>query len=303
MSAASGVTVRVPASTANLGPGLDALGMALSLHAIAGRGVPPPGARTVDEHHPAAVAHVAAGGDGALWVRAPIPMGRGLGYSGAVRVAGALLAMADADPALVGVPPGPVLDRLVAITGDLEGHHDNVAASTHGGVVVVGGGRVVRIPVGIDPSPVVVVWVPDGVTTATDRSRAALADVVPLGDAVFNVGRAALLVAALAGGDVAALDTATHDRLHQDRRLASVPGSAEALSAGRVAGAWCGWLSGSGPSVAFLCAADLAPDVVASLPASGHAKVLSVAGEGAIVLRDGARDGARDGGRDPASGG
>ena len=72
-------------------------------------------------------------------------------------------------------------------------------------------------------------------------------------DAVFNVGRTALLVAALAAGDVEALGVATADRLHQDQRFAAFPPSHVALADGLAAGAWCGWLSGSGPSVALMC--------------------------------------------------
>ncbi|MEY4173415.1 MAG: homoserine kinase, partial [Actinomycetota bacterium] len=96
--------VRVPASSANLGPGFDTLGMALSLHAEVGLGEAPEGARSVDEHHPAMVAFRRNGGEGALWVRSPIPVGRGMGFSGAVRVGGAVAAHAQrhgADPELL----------------------------------------------------------------------------------------------------------------------------------------------------------------------------------------------------------
>ena len=81
-------------------------------------------------------------------------------------------------------------------------------------------------------------------------ARRLLPEQVPFDDAVFNVGRTALLVAALAAGDVDALRAATEDRLHQDRRLARVPDSRVAMEAALGAGAWGAWLSGSGPSVA-----------------------------------------------------
>jgi homoserine kinase len=91
--------VRVPASTANLGPGFDALGMALSITAEVGVVDDSTDVddlvAAVDEHHPASIAFAAAGGSGELWVRSPIPMGRGMGYSGAMRVAGAALALAQ----------------------------------------------------------------------------------------------------------------------------------------------------------------------------------------------------------------
>jgi homoserine kinase len=106
---------------------------------------------------------------------------------------------------------------------------------------------------------------------------------VPFGDAVFNVGRTALLVAALAAGDVDALREATEDRLHQDLRMAEAEPSRHALEAGLDAGAWCGWLSGSGPTVALLCAPGDADAIGAALPADGDVKVLGVDLEGATL--------------------
>jgi homoserine kinase len=100
---------------------------------------------------------------------------------------------------------------------------------------------------------------------------------------VFNVTRTALLVAALAAGDVSALRTATEDRLHQDVRFHAVDGSREALDAAFAAGAWCGWLSGSGPSVASLCDPAVAEAVASALPSGGDARVLQIDVEGAVL--------------------
>ena len=108
--------------------------------------------------------------------------------------------------------------------------------------------RAVRIDTPLRPD--VVLWIPEE-TTSTTASRTALPASVPFDDAVFNVGRTATLVAALAAGDVAVLSTATQDRLHQDERFLAAAASRVALTAGLDAGAWCGWLSGSGPTVAF----------------------------------------------------
>ncbi|CAN5621057.1 homoserine kinase [soil metagenome] len=276
-------TVTVPASSANLGPGLDVLGVALGLHATAGVGHPPPGAGHVDQHHPAWRAFSDAGGVGELWVHAPIPMGRGLGYSGAVRVAGAVAALAATDHRLSGRLPPTVAAEVVRSTGALEGHVDNVAASVHGGVVVAVAEQTVPVPLGLVAS--VVVWIPDASTTSTDRSRAALPEMVPRADAVFNVGRVAMLVAALTSGSTDALGMATDDRLHQPSRLAAVPASAHALRVGREHGAWCGWLSGSGPSVAFLCDPSTAARLAARLPSDGHSKILPIDMEGTHVHR------------------
>ena len=141
-----------------------------------------------------------------------------------------------------------------------------------------------RVPLAVDPA--VVVWVPEAATTSTDRSRTALPESVARADAVFNLGRVALFVAACATGDVGSLRVATEDRLHQTQRLTAVPESAAALEAALAAGVWAAWLSGSGPTVAMLCEAGRADEVAASLPASGHTKSLRIDHEGATVTGD-----------------
>ena len=284
--------VRVPASSANLGPGFDTLGLALSMYAelgivqpeSTGSGVPE-GARRCDVHHPASVAFDHGGGTGILWERCSIPAGRGLGFSGAVRVGGAVLAIAQRH----GVAALDDVHRhhVLALTSELEGHADNVAASIFGGVVATAAGRVVQVPLAIDPA--IVVWIPSFVTK-TDESRRSLGGPVPFEDAVFNVGRVAMLVGALASGDVGALRVATDDRLHQPARLAASPACAAAIGAAIAAGAWCAWLSGSGPTVAALCAVADADHIAAAMAAvavdggaGGHTKVLRIDHEGASL--------------------
>jgi homoserine kinase len=274
------VIARVPASSANLGPGFDALGMALSLHAEMGivrdgEDVPER-ARAVDRHHPGSVAFAELGGTGELWERSSIPVGRGLGFSGAVRVAGGVLALAQRTGTIDDDARAEVMD----VVARLEGHPDNVAASLYGGVVVAAGGRVVPVRLGLDPA--IVVWVPSSVTR-TDESRKALPATVSLADATFNVGRVALLVASLADGDVSALRLATEDRMHQPVRLAAAEPSRAAMDAAVEAGAWCSWLSGSGPTVAAMCAMADAERIAAALPADGRAQVLRIDHGGATV--------------------
>jgi len=264
--------VSVPASSANLGPGFDVLGMALDVPFVLS--TDPGGARHAAEPtHPAAVAFAKAGGKGPLWWESPIPPGRGLGFSGAARVAGALAGFLQGGLSEEAARP-PALDVAV----ELEGHPDNAAASMLGGITVATGGRALRVPTPLDLR--VVVWWPP-TATSTNSSRAALPDVVPFADAVFNVGRAALLVAALAAGDTDALATAMEDRLHQPARLQAAPTSAAALDALRSAGAVAAWLSGSGPTVAgFVHPAD-AERVVAALPPDGTARSLAIDTNGA----------------------
>ena len=274
------IHVRVPATSANLGAGFDVLGLALDLFAEVGvvDGAAPDGAQVVDAHHIADVAFRRLGGSGELWVRSPIPMGRGLGYSGAVRAGGAAAAVVQRDGELTDAGRAEVFE----LTAELEHHADNAAASVYGGVVAAVGKQVARVPLAFDPA--VVVWVPDSVTTSTDKSRATLADTVSRADAVFNIGRTALFVAACASGDTSLLATAVEDRLHQPARLARVPDSAAAIVAARDAGAWAAWLSGSGPTVAALCAPELADVVAEALPSTGHVKQLSVDDGGVVVV-------------------
>lgn len=272
------MAVRVPATSANMGPGFDALGVALGLHAdvgIMGIDPVPDGAREADDSHPAQIAFVRAGGVGHVWVRSGIPMGRGLGFSGAVRIGGALAAEQQNGSF------DPRSPSALALCTDLEGHADNVAPALHGGAVVVADGRVVAIPVAVESS--FVVWIPD-TTTSTNESRRRIGSEVSLDAAVFNIARAAMLVASLATGDIGSLREATRDRIHQDIRFAGAPASRAALDAGLAAGAWCGWLSGSGPTVALMCAPDEAEALAGALPADGHTKVLDIDREGARTL-------------------
>jgi homoserine kinase len=273
--------IRVPASSANLGSGFDVLGMALSLHAEIGIGPPPAGARFGEPSHPAVVAFRRLGGDGGVWVRSPIPMGRGLGFSGAVRVGGGAAAIVQrhgADALTV----DEHLAALARVTTELEGHADNVAPSIYGGIVVCAGSHVQRVPLAFDPA--VVVWIPDGTTTSTEQSRATLRASVPMADVVFNLGRVATFVAACAAGDQAALRLATDDRLHQPVRLAAAPETARALEAALDAGAWAAWLSGSGPTMAAMCERSRADELAAALPETGHAKLLHIDHEGVAVV-------------------
>ncbi len=281
------VVVRVPASSANLGAGFDVLAMALDLYLDVGSGDPPEGAHSVDRHHLAAKAFAEHTGtavaDGAIWVRSSIPMGRGLGYSGAARVGGAALAAFSGigEPAVNAAnAPTSALD----VAARLEGHGDNAAASALGGVVAWVDGRAMSLGVGPQlAAAAVVIWIPDS-TTSTVRSRSTLPDVVERRAAVHNLGRVAQFVLAIEHDDPSLLVGATDDRLHQATRLAHVQGAAEALDAGVEAGAWCGWLSGSGPAVAFLADDAVAQEVAASLPDTGHVKQLRIARRGAFVV-------------------
>jgi homoserine kinase len=270
------VIVSAPASSANLGPGFDALAIAVDLpFRLAVDESAPDGFHSAEPTHPAAVAFRAAGGDpaDALHWHSPIPPGRGLGFSGAARVAGAYLGARRS-----GIAHVDARERAAEIATELEGHAENAAASACGGFVVAAAGRVVRLDLPDDVQ--LVVWSPSA-TTSTDASRRSLPTRVSLDDAAFSVGRAALWVAAVAAGDLGVLRDACEDRLHQDLRLQARPDTAgvrhELLARSDVLAAW---LSGSGPSVAALVPRDVASIVAAGLPGDGTVRELDVAAVG-----------------------
>ena len=277
----SALRVRVPASSANLGPGFDALGMALSLHLEMGiddGSALPEFAKVIDDSHPSLAAFRHAGGTGNVWVRSVIPMGRGLGFSGAARVAGVVLGHAQRNG-----KDSLIADRkeLLRLSTELEGHPDNVAASLVGGVTASAGGEVVKLPLGFDPA--FIAWVPE-TQTSTEKSRTAIASSIPLPDVVFNIGHTALLMAAFAAGDIAVLREATKDRMHQDVRFSASPNSHDAFKAALATDAWCAWLSGSGPTVGVLCAKADAARIAGLLPKSGASHILNIDHDGAVFI-------------------
>ena len=254
------VRVRVPATSANLGPGFDALGLALTLHnevvaeAAAevtvsiegeGRGRLDEGAKNLVARA-VALAHEVAGlpfHGARLRCINRIPLSRGLGSSAAAWVGGLLAANA-----LMGEP----LDREAVLTAAAraEGHPDNVAAALLGGLTVscADGGRVTAVSL---PAPSEVEWVvllPE-TESSTHDARAVLPDTVSRSDAVFNVQRVSLLLAALATGRTDLLDQAMQDRLHQPYRQRLFPWMEAIAAAGRRAGGLGCVLSGAGPSM------------------------------------------------------
>lgn len=275
--------MRAPASSGNLGAGFDVLGMALDLYADIGIGEAPEGATLLDDRHPATIAFNELGGSGAIWMRCRIPVARGLGFSGAARVGAAALAAVQQSA----VPETAIDDaagEILAVTSRLEGHGDNVAASLLGGVVAHVDGRALAMRVGpVLAAAAVVAWVPD-VTTPTDRSRRALPAMLERGAAVHNIGRSIQFALAVEHDDPSLLEGATSDRMHQSDRLPHVEGAEAAIRDGVGAGAWCGWLSGSGPTVALMCAADRASEVIAALPPGGHSRSLTIDRIGARLV-------------------
>lgn len=236
--------VRVPASSANLGPGFDVLAAALSLHLEV---------EVVETGRFAVETELAVARDRRnLVVRAferlhpadrftfrlasEVPLSGGLGSSAAAIVAGLLAAdhlfELDAD--------------VLALATELEGHPDNVAAALHGGIVICADGDAVRFdpPTGLEGLLVVP---REAVRTA--QARAALPAEVPLADAVHNVAHAALLTLGLARGDWDLVARGLADRLHQPHRAHLYPRSAELVRDAAALGALGATISGAGPTV------------------------------------------------------
>jgi len=272
------VHVSVPATSANLGPGFDTLGLALTLYnevgaseaegvsvAIEGEGATrlPRSADNVVARG-VKLAYEAAGRrftGCALECTNRVPAARGLGSSAAAWVGGLV-----AGNALLGSPL--TKDALLALAARAEGHPDNVAAALFGGLTVSSASGPTVTAVSL-PVPAGLRWValiPE-VTSATAQARAVLPASVPYHDAVFNVQRVALLLASLWAGRPAALAAALEDRLHEPYRLRLFPWMPEVVRAARAAGALCCVLSGAGPSLLAVVAGDDTP-VAAAMEAA-----------------------------------
>jgi homoserine kinase len=238
--------VRVPASSANLGPGFDVMAAALSLHvevevvengrfavetdlAIA-RNRRNLVVRGFERLHPP---------DGFTFrIASSVPLSGGLGSSAAAFLAGLMAAdhlfELDAD--------------VLALGTELEGHPDNVAAALYGGFVLCADGAVTRLEA---PAGLEAVLVVPHEPVRTKQARAALPREVPMGDAVFNVAHASLLTLGLARGDWDLVARGLADRLHQPRRAHLYPRSAGLVERARELGALGATISGAGPTVLF----------------------------------------------------
>jgi homoserine kinase len=254
------VTVRVPATTANCGPGFDAVGIACTLYNQL--------ALAITESGGVQIKNLGEGGDLlptdetnityqaiqsvftkqgytcpglSLTMTNTIPLARGLGSSAAAIVAGLYAANE-----ILGSPltKAELLDMATAF----EGHPDNVAPALYGGIAIsaMNNAKVETLQL-LPPRPLSLVVAVPAFFLATKTARQVLPKQVSLADAVFNVSRTALMVGALATGDYAHLAAGLEDRLHQPYRQALIPGMPDVLAAAKNAGAFGAALSGAGP--------------------------------------------------------
>lgn len=265
-----GVRVKVPASTANLGPGFDSLGLALNLYIwvemrksegetrfhlygeqMEGKGIPCDKSNLVYK-----VAQRVFDKAGVsvpeldVSMYSDIPLTRGLGSS-----ASAIVAALTAANALIGSPLAA--DELFQMASSMEGHPDNVGASLFGGLVVAywDGERAEYIKVEPDPRLEALVAIPD-FQLSTEKARHVLPKEIAMKDAVYNVGHSNLLVAAMCTGRLDMIRHAMKDALHQPYRTALVPGMSDILRDAPEHGALGIALSGAGPTMLALSDRD-----------------------------------------------
>ncbi|MDK2926469.1 MAG: homoserine kinase [Bacillota bacterium] len=271
--------VRIPASTANLGPGFDALGLALELYnyieVTVGGGTGRPsiavqgeGAEELPRGEDNLVYQALAYAFRRRSLLPPelhlrlvnnIPLARGLGSSAAAIVGGLLAAQE-----LLPVPFSP--EELLDLACELEGHPDNVSAALLGGLVISCAGPEGKnhyLKTRLPESLRLVVAIPE-LKLSTQEARRVLPDLLPRRDAVFNLGRTALLTASLLTNNLSALAFALEDRLHQPYRSPLIPGMEEVFAGAREAGALGVALSGSGPSI-IAFAQDHLPEIGAAM--------------------------------------
>jgi len=294
--------VRVPATSANMGPGFDCLGIAVELFNTI----------TVEE---ASSFSIEIKGEGqntltrntnnlvyramdrvfARLNRQPppvrlscvneIPLSRGLGSSSAAIVGGIVAANHLA---------GSLLSReeLLFLAVEMEGHGDNVTPALFGGcqIVLKDEARFIHIPVPVSPGLTGAVFIPD-FSMSTAEGRRILPVQIPRSDAVYNIGRAALLTLALATGKFDHLKIATQDRLHQPARKALFPAMDKLIQAALEAGGLGAFLSGSGSTIMALSVQESAAKVSAAMQDAargekidGRSRIVAFASEGAKVI-------------------
>lgn len=270
------VNVRIPATTGNLGPGFDIMGMALELENEAIVWV---------RGHENGRVHLSVSGEGAKELSDPsrnvmaralyeilqsrglggleieifqsnkIPLRRGLGSSATAALAGVLVGLELS--AWAGDRRLPTTESILAQAVPFEGHPDNIVPALVGGICLCWQDGAGLKHVRFDPPPdlLAVVCIPD-VEMATSRARDVLPVQVPMKDAIFNASRVALLMTALLKGRGDLLGPATEDRLHQPYRIPLIPEMGHAIEAAKAAGAFGGCLSGSGSTVLAWLPAD-----------------------------------------------
>jgi homoserine kinase len=288
---ATAITVRVPATSANLGAGFDCLGIALDVFAsITVTFSPAEQPPTEDVGEKMVLTAIRQTylklGKPLPGIRArynvAIPLGRGMGASAVARVAGVLAANEF---------EGHPLDEsaMLDLASELEGHGDNACPALFGGmqVCVEHQGHYLRAGCAFPAGASIALLIPDH-SMATKEARKVLPEMYSKADAVRNTGRAALFVAAMAANRMDLLDAATDDRIHQRQRAVLFPPMFDVFAAAKGAGAYAAWLSGAGSSIAAICPEARVREVAAAMQASLDAAAMTGRSLVTRIARDGA---------------
>ncbi|MBQ8174393.1 MAG: homoserine kinase [Clostridia bacterium] len=265
------ITVRVPATSANIGPGFDSLGLAFAFYNTFAF---EPAEKTVITGCPAAYAgednlalvafraacrragreapavHIDIGGD--------VPVSRGLGSSATLLVGGAL-------GANLLLSLGLSREDILAVATEIEGHPDNIAPAVYGGFTasLMQDGKPIAVACPVHPSLRFCAFIPD-FKTSTHDARAVLPKSVPFADAVHNISHVAVLLSAMAKGDTDLLSLSLQDRLHQPYRTSLIDGYDTVREAALAAGAHAFFISGSGSTCMAIYTEDGFADRVRS---------------------------------------
>ena len=296
---------RIPASTTNLGPGFDVLGLALQLYSTVTLEVDVADTEVVVtgvdvDKIPSTREHIAFKAVESIYQRSDvqqpeglklsiangIPAIRGLGGSGTAILGGLLTAN------VLCQSPFSQSDILNFAT-EIEGHPDNVAASLYGGIVVSvqEDNHIHTIQLACDPALHVVLAIPE-YTLSTKKARDILPKTVDFADAIYNISRSSLLVASIATGKLDMFTLAMKDRLHQPYRSQLIAGFDEIVEAATTAGALSVALSGAGPTIAAYCLENMEEvgkqmqGVFQNRNIQCKIKILQADQEGAIVWVD-----------------
>lgn len=282
------VTIQVPGSTSNIGPGFDCLGIALALHnrltvtRVEGPLNVEPAHSMIRECARLFFRRTNVPEFGFTWsVTGEVPISRGLGSSVTIRL-GVLAALNE----LSGRPL--TQDGLFALCSEVEGHPDNAGPAAFGGFVLTDSrGESFRFEV--SPRLKFILLIPD-MEVLTEHARRVLPPTIAHREAVTNIGNAAMITAAFATGQYEKMRDCFGDALHQPYRAHLVPGLFEMIEAGVNAGALGGFLSGSGSTVCCLALDDAAPAAAAAMlnawrgtaPAAVH--IVTADNEGSRVI-------------------
>lgn len=293
--------VKVPATSANLGPGFDCMGLALKLY----NNFQAEESDTLEFILKGTYTHnIPTDERNLLWRTAcrlwkkidytprslkitldsSVPPARGLGSSSTAVVGGLMIANAVA---------GNPFDRfeLLKLASEIEGHPDNVSPAICGGVTLTVMTKDILIPRSLAKAPKFksVVVIPD-ILVETEKARKILPSSVSRADVIFNASRVGLLVDAFINEDYPLLAVATQDKIHQNQRASLIPGMSEALSAAVQAGAYGAALSGSGPTLIAFCpygdednVAETMKDVLKKHSLNSVSMALDVDSEGAVI--------------------